>query len=170
MPAMRFGLILGTVLVASLAGSPSRGEDAPRAPRIDIGLSQQNLKRIGYAFHYFHDAALSCVAHRQRLERLVESQHIDGRRPGRWRDLIQSHHRDVAAPFAGTPSPGVIDQDLTHQPGCHREEMRPVVERQAVNIHESQVDLVDQSRRLEGVAGVFPSKMRACYPAQLVMH
>jgi hypothetical protein len=37
----------------------ARGADSPAAPRIDIGLSQHNLKRIGIAFHSFHDANLS---------------------------------------------------------------------------------------------------------------
>jgi hypothetical protein len=55
----RLLLLTAAVLIASPGDPPAQGEDGPRAPRIDIGLSQANLKRIGQAFHDFHDAALS---------------------------------------------------------------------------------------------------------------
>ena len=60
MPAICRLTIIAAALIGVLTHWPASGEDAPRAPRIDIGLSQQNLKQIGYAFHYFHDAARSC--------------------------------------------------------------------------------------------------------------
>jgi hypothetical protein len=56
----RFLILTTAVLLASPGDRPARGEDGPRAPRIDIGLSQLILNRIGYAFHYFHAAAQSC--------------------------------------------------------------------------------------------------------------
>jgi hypothetical protein len=52
----RLCLLAVTLLAAS---SATRGNDRARVPRIDHGLSQHNLKRIGIAFHSFHDANLS---------------------------------------------------------------------------------------------------------------
>ena len=64
----------------------------------------------------------------------------------------------------------MIDEDLAHQPGRHRKEVRPAVQRHAVHIHESQEDLVHESRRLEGVSGRFPPEMAARHAPQLVIH
>lgn len=55
----RLLLFSAAVLIACPGVMPARDEGGSRAPRIDIGLSQHNLKRIGYAFHDFHDATLS---------------------------------------------------------------------------------------------------------------
>ena len=77
----------------------------------------------------------------------------------------------LAAPaLAGAFSTGVIHEDLAHQSGRHRKEVRPALQRHAVHIHESQVDLMHQSRRLEAVSGTFPPEMPARDPAQLVIH
>ena len=62
MPAMRIGLILCAVLVAGLVSPPARGKDSKDFLRIDIALSQRNLKQIGIAFHNFHNATLSMPA------------------------------------------------------------------------------------------------------------
>ena len=118
-----------------------------------------------------HDAALPGVERRQRLERLVEREHVHagrdvGRRSGR---VVQADHRGAAATLVGPLSTGVIDEDLAHQPGRQRKEVRPAVQRHAVHIHESQEDLVDESRRLEGVSGRFPPEMAARHPPQLVI-
>ena len=65
---------------------------------------------------------------------------------------------------------GVIDEDLAHQPGRHAVEVRPALQRHAVHIHQSQIDLVDERRRLEGVAWRFALEMSARHAAQLVIH
>jgi hypothetical protein len=64
----------------------------------------------------------------------------------------------------------VIDKDLTHLPGRHCEEMRPAVQRQAVDIHQSQVHLMDQGSRLQRVRGSLALEMAPRHPAQLVVH
>src|SRR5262245_4741316 len=58
MRTIRRLLVFAAVLVLGLHERPAYGEDS-QAPRIDLGLSQHNLKRIGIAFHSFHDANLS---------------------------------------------------------------------------------------------------------------
>lgn len=48
--------------------------------------------------------------------------------------------------------------------------MGPVLERQSVYIHESQVDLVHECRRLQGVPRLFALKMAARHATQFVIH
>ena len=62
MSATRLGLILGAVLVAGLVSPPARGKDSKDFLRIDIALSQRNLKQISLAFYNFHTATLSMPA------------------------------------------------------------------------------------------------------------
>jgi hypothetical protein len=64
----------------------------------------------------------------------------------------------------------MIDEDLPHQPRRHRKKVRPAIQCQTLHIHESQVDLMDQSRRLEGVPRRFALEMAARHPAQLVIY
>ena len=47
----------------------------------------------------------------------------------------------------------MIDEDLAHQLRRHRKKVRPALQRQALHIHEPQVDLMDERRRLKGVPG-----------------
>ena len=65
---------------------------------------------------------------------------------------------------------GVIDEDLAHQLRRHRKKVRPVLQRQPVHIHQSQVDLMHERRRLKGVPGLFTLEMAARHAAQLVIH
>ncbi len=67
-------------------------------------------------------------------------------------------------------SAGVIDEDLAHQLRRHRKKVRPVLQRQSVHIHESQVDLMHERRRLEGVPRLFALETAARHAAQLVIH
>ena len=67
-------------------------------------------------------------------------------------------------------SAGVIDEDLAHQLRRHRKKVRPVLQRQSVHIHESQVDLMHERRRLKGVPRLFALEMAARHAAQLVIH
>ena len=77
------------------------------------------------------DARQPLVHPRQSLERGVERQHVDDvrRRPEHVLELII-----VSSPprFAALP-PGVVDEDLPHQPRGKREEMRSVLERQSMD-------------------------------------
>jgi len=61
MLATRLRLLVGAVLIAALVNLPARGEEPPRGgvSRIDMGLSQYNLQRIGRAIHKFHVATLT---------------------------------------------------------------------------------------------------------------
>ena len=93
-----------------------------------------------------------------------------GRRSGGRGHLVQTDHRGAAAALVGPLSTGVIDEDLAHQPGRDRKEVRPARRRHAIHIHESQEDLVHESRRLQGVSGRFPAEMTARHAPQFVVH
>ena len=67
-------------------------------------------------------------------------------------------------------SAGVIDEDLAHQLGRQRKEVGPALQRHAVHIHESQVDLMNERRRLQCVPRRFAPETAARHAAQFVIH
>ena len=83
--------------------------------------------------------------------------------------LVQADHRGAAATLAGPLSTGVVDEDLTHQPGRQRKEVRAALQRHPIHIDETQEDLVDERRRLETVSGTFPPEMAARHAPQIVI-
>ncbi len=73
----------------------------------------------------------------------------------------------MAAALFCVRSPGVIDQDLTHQPRGNREEVRTILERQSVEIHEAQVCFMNERGGLKRLSGALPSQARAGYATEL---
>ena len=67
-------------------------------------------------------------------------------------------------------SAGVVDQDLAHQPGRQRKEVRAAFQRHPIHIDETQEDLMDERCGLETVSGTFPPQMAARHPPQIVIH
>ena len=74
------------------------------------------------------------------------------------------------APLVGVFSAGVIDEDLPHQLGRQCKEVGPVLDRHAVHIHKSQIDLMNERRRLQWVQRRFCLQTAARHAAQLVVH
>ena len=103
------------------------------------------------------------------FERLIEGEHVHTRRLSSGRHVVQAHHRGAAAALACVLPAGVIDEDLAHQLRRDRKKVRPVLQRQPVDIHESQVNLMHERCRLEGVPGLFAPQMAARHAAQLVV-
>ena len=118
----------------------------------------------------FHDATLAHVNGGERLEGLVEREHIHGRRLRGGRYVLEAQHRGAAAALAGVLPAGLIDEDLAHQLRRHRKEVRPVLQRQPLHIHESQIDLMHERRRLESAARLFALEVAARNLAQFVVH
>lgn len=118
----------------------------------------------------FHDVALPGVDGGEGFERLIEGKHVHARRLSGVRDVLQTHHGGAAAAFTGMLPARVVNEDLAHQLRRHRKKVCPVLQRQPVHIYESQVDLVHERRRLEGMPGKFALEMTARHAAQLVVH
>jgi hypothetical protein len=64
----------------------------------------------------------------------------------------------------------MIDEDLAHQRARQRKEVGPVLQRHAVDIDESQVDLMNERRRLQCVSRRFTPEMAARDAAKLLIH
>ncbi|HSC26155.1 MAG TPA: hypothetical protein VLD67_02715 [Vicinamibacterales bacterium] len=67
------------------------------------------------------------------------------------------------------PLGGVVDEDVAHQPGRQRKEVRAALQRHPVHIDETQEDLVDERCRLARVAGTLPPEMAARHAPQIVI-
>lgn len=75
-----------------------------------------------------------------------------------------------AAPFVGTLAAGVIDQDLAHDAGRHREEMRAVLPLRLFLIYQPNISFMDQSRCLQRVVRPFAAEVSGREPAKLVVN
>src|SRR2546422_3020132 len=98
------------------------------------------------------DATLALVDFRERFERVVEGDEIV--RPlVRSAQLFDERHLHPAAALLILPRPRVIDEQATHQPSRHREEVRAVLPVDALHVHEPDIRLVHQRSGLKRVTG-----------------
>jgi hypothetical protein len=75
-----------------------------------------------------------------------------------------------AAPFAGHPRAGMINEDSSHRLRGHREEVDAVVERDGLCAEQAHTELVDQRVRFERVVAAFVMEKARGDLAQLWMH
>jgi hypothetical protein len=61
----------------------------------------------------------------------------------------------------------MVHQDATHQASRDGEELDAVLPADAAEIHETQVDLVDESRRCQRVSAAFSPEASARDPPQI---
>jgi hypothetical protein len=95
------------------------------------------------------DPYLLGVTCRQSVERLVDRQHVgDPRIVGSFGRGLERHEHCRAAALLGPPRARVVDQNSTHQLRGYAEEVRPILPGCALLIHQPQVQLVDECRRL----------------------
>jgi hypothetical protein len=72
-------------------------------------------------------------------------------------------------PLVGALPAGAIDEDLPHQPGRDRKEVRSARRRHAIRRHESQEDFVHEGRRLQGVSSRLSFEMTPRHAPQFVV-
>jgi hypothetical protein len=80
------------------------------------------------------------------------------------------HHRDSSAALVGMSSPCLIDNNPPHQCGRDTKEVRATRKCCAANIHEPEIDLVNEYRWLQGDGARFAAELPAGNAAQLVIH
>jgi hypothetical protein len=80
------------------------------------------------------------------------------------------HYRDPSAALAGMSPPSLIDKNPAHQRGRDTKEMRAARKGCAANIHESEIDLVNECSGLDGNGRRFAAELAAGNAAQLVIH
>jgi hypothetical protein len=136
----------------------------------------RHVQRLGGFFEaqpaeesHFHDLTLPWVNRRERRQGIVQRDQI---RTGLVRHnerLLQRSHRRAATAFLIAPSARRINENPAHQPRRHREEVRAVLPPNPIDFNEPQVHLVDERRRLEGVADPFTLHVMTGQAAQLLM-
>src|SRR6516165_7732117 len=76
----------------------------------------------------------------------------------------------IAAVLGASLAAGIVDQDAAHGLGGGGEEMPPTVPVLGVlTLEQTEVRLVDQSRGLKGLPGLFLGQLLCGQPAQLVI-
>jgi hypothetical protein len=97
------------------------------------------------------DPALAEIELGQSRQRFVERQHIDVGRPAFSQPVIERDLHPPSGTLGHAPTARVVHQNAAHDLGRHAEELRAVLPRGAVLFDQSEVCLVDEGRRLEGM-------------------
>ena len=113
--------------------------------------------------------AQAFLERRQIVKSRIEYEHIDRVRRDDWSRLVQAHHRGTAATLVGVLAPGVIDENLPHHAGGHREEVRAALERQPIDVHQPHVDFMHERRGLQCVSITLVTQLGASRPAELLV-
>jgi hypothetical protein len=92
------------------------------------------------------------------LDRLVEGEQVAGRRIDPGQALRQLDAPGLPSVFETALVAGLFDQDLAHRPRGGAEEMAPAFPAGILVPHQPEIRLMDQGRRLEGLAGGQPGR------------
>lgn len=115
------------------------------------------------------DAALACVERGEPLERGIEVEDIDVNRLRHGDRVIERDLRQQARSLRGPVRASVIDQDAAHHRGRHTKELCTVAPRDPSLVDEAEIGLVNECRRLQGVAGSLAAEVGGRAAAQLVV-
>jgi len=107
---------------------------------------------------------------RERAQRIVERHEIGAALHRHAERLFERHGTLPAPAFLHPARPRVIDQDASHQPRRHREEVTAVLPLHAAEIDEAKVGLVHKGRRLHRVPRALAAHVSAGELAQFRMH
>jgi hypothetical protein len=81
--------------------------------------------------------------------------------------FVEGHARDALTALGRTVTPRVIDEDSAHHLCRHAEKMRAIVPVDVPLIDETQIHLMDERSRLQGMTGPFAAKLTRGDAAQL---
>jgi hypothetical protein len=117
-----------------------------------------------------HHAASSWIRTSQRLERVVQRQHVHVGRSGDCEVGIQCDACQFAAAFQRLAGAGGINKDAAHRLCRYGEKVGPVLPLDATGIHEPQVRLVDELAGLQRVVGTLSAKLTMGQPTELAVN
>ena len=122
--------LLGVTRVRSNSRSSQTLATTPVAHDGDCGHAQRFCGFVdaqSAEVAQFHDLALTFVECGQRIECIVERNHVEGGLAGDDQRFVQRHLNDVAATFAFLPRARNVHQDPSHQLCRNGEEMGAVL-------------------------------------------
>lgn len=133
----------------------------------------QNLcyLRVGHAGEQIqlHCLALARIETVESIENCVQLQQFIRAVRRRQHLISQSDPHRPASPLGPVTGSRMIDQDLPHRRGRDGEELRAVL-RGNVRLHQPEIRLVNQRRRLQGMTRALGAHQYACAPMQLVVN
>src|SRR5262249_21323569 len=138
--------------------------------RVDVNLAHGGdlLLRQPAEVKQLDDTRLALAVLGQLLERIIECNEIP-RASDRDAVLVEHCRAIPCSALAGAPPPGAIDEDLTHAPGCDREEMRPILELELQTSGEAEIGLVDEIGRSQRLTRPLASQQADGKALQLVV-
>lgn len=107
---------------------------------------------------HFHDVGLARVHAGEPIETLVDGEHEAGLLIGQKRRSVKLDIQGAAAAFDGVTRAGVIHQDTAHYTACQGEEMGSALPVDIALTDETEIDFIDQHRRLHTVAWALAAK------------
>jgi hypothetical protein len=117
---------------------------------------------------HFDDLALAFVDARQLVQGVVQGQELGVSLDGQGVKILES---DPASPvpFGGPTFPGIVHQDLAHEPGSDGDEVCPVLQLHRLAAYQPKVSLVNQGGGLQGVIRSFRLEVVMSEPAQFLV-
>src|SRR6516225_10827346 len=171
----------GSAIGVPRAGGPASAEPLQQ-PGPDVApLPVQGARRQAEDFRRLvrrqpaevaqqHDLRLQRVLFFQLFQGLVDRQDVLGRRLEDGTGLVQLLAVPPAAPYRAGLAPRLLDEDVAHGAGGGEEEVLPGLPADVALVGQAQVGLVDQRRRLQGLAGRQLGHAGAGQLAKLLIH
>jgi hypothetical protein len=116
------------------------------------------------------DLALSRVLRRKRSKRIVDPDQIVWRLARGGQVRIERYANKCPTALLVLSSPGEVHEHAPHEASSHREKVRAILPLHPTNIHQPEVDLVDECGGLENVARTLARHVPLRKAAQLAVH
>ena len=125
------------------------------------------LRRHSSEEAHLDEPALQLVLARQFRQCIIDCNHHGWPVCGDVKSLIEWHFCGAATPLSGISRAGVIDQNLPHNLRGYRHEVSPALIIRLILLYQPRVGFVNQSCRLERVAGPLVAEVPSRQPPKL---
>lgn len=164
----------GPGLPASRFSEPPE-QPHPRQPPLSLDGPRRDLQDLGGLLHRqaaeepkLDDAALPRLEGLELMEGLVEGEQVDVHLDRFVEGVAEGDSHQVAPPLRGQAGASMVDEDAAHQRGREAEELGPVLPLDRPGAHQLEVDLIDESRGLEGGARALVGEMAFRHASQVL--